>query len=306
MTIAADAFVAGQFAAGPLAAVRGAVAASPQRDVGRRSLYPPILRRDPGIDKNMRIWIKWQNKARLRQMGVSEQKWKEAEVSPQVKPWHLVHTKVGDRYKGYMQHPDLQGDRKIPVVIEVIQPPTTEDQYGEVRVISTKVGLNDPGTLIQDFAIEHTPGPKRTMDMATFCFMKASTKWLDFDNSTMPAPHELQRLKLDELRKFFERVTKVTDFPTDEEYKEACADPEQGMTKDEFIDWLESQEPGYVAKMYETVRTSRRMQIQTEDLFFDGEFSLFPGLMLGYVNVDNKPGGKFEVELQKDAAESMV
>merc|ERR1712014_119934 len=97
--------------------------------------------------------------------------------------------------------------------------------------------------------------------------------------------------------------TEVEGYPSQEEYEQNCADPPKGMTRTEFFNFLNDQDPEYLGQTFPTVYNGRRLQIYDQKLYFDGDFQEIrsetagDGLILGFVSLDDVGGGTFKLKL---------
>merc|ERR1711862_334822 len=118
----------------------------------------------------------------------------------------------------------------------------------------------------------------------------------------MPTRDEMKYMGVEELRIFFELVAQVKDYPEDDEFRGACAEPEKGMTKEEFLTYLHSDDPEYLSKSFVGVYTGRRLNLVADNspFKFDGDFQReLSGMVFGYVAYNGVSGGTFKLKLQQ-------
>lgn len=269
------------------------------------SAYEPIHRRDPTVNANMQKWITQQLKVLKRSeaggWSASEQQKLQylaklgladkIKDRSKKKPWHLNHIKAGDVFVGFLQHPDLNGGERVD--LEIVATSETEGTW-----TSSKGGFSSSVTVKQDFPITWEQGPQRDMDIATYIFHKYNAGWRDF-SKPVPAPSDMERLSLKGMRLFFLQVAQAENFPEESDYNEACADPNLGMTREEFINYIKSEDPTYLDVTFDTIFTGRRIRLFDEDLALDGDFQKeADNLIYGYAQLNGAKGGTFELELK--------
>jgi len=211
--------------------------------------------------------------------------------------WHLPHMVAGDIFEGNFEHPDLKAGQSLDLTLTVTSPE-------EGVLVSRRMDLEKTVYLSQDFPIPHDPGPDRTEAMVRWIFHKYNPVWRSFDE-TPPQDEDMQHVPLRLLQLFFEQATEAEGFPSQQEFNENCADPEKGMTRAEFLNFLNGEDPTYLDQVFPAVYNGRRLQIYDQNLFFDGDFqeirteTACENLILGFVSLDDKSGGTFKLELTR-------
>jgi len=270
----------------------------------------PILRRDPFVQENMQRWIGQQVKLARREEGIRQDDDADKAAARKAaylqrlglgdkiqaagsKPaWHLDHIKAGDRFEGYFSHPDLsRGDRLDLTFV------ATSDTEGTWS--SEKAGFEQDVTIRQDFAITFDQGPERDMDLTSYIFHKFNMQWRDFDGP-YPSADDLEYLSLKGTQLWFKYVAEVDGFPSEEDYRASCADPDKGMTKEEFLQFIKEDDPEYIDNTFLNVFTGRRINLFDSDLLLDGDFQKEAiNHIYGYASYEGKPGGLFELILRR-------
>eukprot|EP00930_Biecheleria_cincta_P021202 TRINITY_DN15773_c0_g1_i1.p1 TRINITY_DN15773_c0_g1~~TRINITY_DN15773_c0_g1_i1.p1 ORF type:complete len:309 (+),score=60.37 TRINITY_DN15773_c0_g1_i1:42-968(+) len=285
----------------------------PVRRVARSS-YNPINRRDPNDQKNLQKWVLQQLRLEKRQLagGISSTVAKKqaylrslglydkAEAlgkSLEAPAWHLPHMVPGDVFEGNFEHPRLKAAQSLDLSLTVTTP--------EEGVLESRRGdFQKTVYLSQDFPIPHDPGPEKDEAMVRWIFHKYNPVWRSFDE-TPPQDEDMQHIPFRMLQLFFQQATEVEGFPSQQEFNDNCADPEKGMTRAEFLSYLNNDDAEYLGKTFPTVYTGRRLQIYDQNLFFDGDFQVprsetaGENLILGFVSFDDVGGGTFKLELTK-------
>lgn len=277
--------------------------------VTRHSVVPygPLVRRDSGVETSMQGFLKMQTKidermasggftqkgkSRLIALGLADK------VAAMEAPWHEKHIVPGDQFQGFFMHPNFEGGNKVEVAI-VMNTPFT-GSWEAVRGGE----FEGPIEILQDHAITVAKGEERNQDMAAWVFSKYSRKWRNF-GAPLPTPEELEYIDLPSLQYFFLAMASVDGYPPEEEYVAAIADPAKGMTRNEFINWLESQETGYLDKAFGEMYGTRRFQMRAGGMVFDGDFLKPQGRIAGYVEFNRKPGGQFQFTLAQIKSTNM-
>merc|ERR1711874_422989 len=100
---------------------------------------------------------------------------------------------------------------------------------------------------------------------------------------------------------FFKIVAKVEDYPPKDEFEGAASEPDKGLTIEEFLNYLQADEPDYLDQCFIGVFTGRRLQ------FADGSFELFgdfvpqsQGAILGFAYYNGMEDGTFGLQLQEE------
>lgn len=273
--------------------------------------YAPILRRDPkensGIDRfarqSTRLWkrqrdlpedekMEKKKEDYLRKLGLASK----IVDRKSIPPWHLDHVAAGDVFEGYFAHPDILRAERIDFTF-------TANSLTGGGVSAEKVGMEADVTLRQDFPIAFGAGTEaRNRDMAAYIFSKFNKQWRSFDQP-YPTDEDVSYLQLGGLRMFFNQIAQAVDYPPEEEFNQNCADPAKGMTLDEFMTYVLSEDPEYLEVSWEAVYTGRRIRFESEsgdELLFDGDFSGdCPGAIFGFMTYNGVPGGTFEMNLKK-------
>lgn len=279
-----------------------------------RSCYNPINRRDPADQNKMQRWILQQlrlekrqqsggisptlarKQAYLRSVGLNDQA--DALGKALEGPaWHIPHLVAGDVFEGNFDHPNLKAGQSLDLVLTVTSP--------EEGVLESRRGSFEKTVyLSQDFPIPHEPGPEKDEAMVRWIFHKYNPVWRSFDE-TPPQDEDMQHIPLRMMQLLFAQATEVEGFPSQQEFNETCADPEKGMTRAEFLSYLNNEDPEYLGKTFPAVYNGRRLQIYDQNLFFDGDFQVpstetaGENLILGFVSYDDNAGGTFKLELRK-------
>lgn len=281
-----------------------------------RFSYNPINRRDPNDQKNLQKWILQalrlekrqqaggvtptlaKKQAYLRSLGLFE---KADALSKGIDgpAWHIPHMVAGDVFEGNFDHPNLKAGQSLDLTLTVTSP---EEGVLESR----RGGFQKTVYLSQDFPIPHEPGPEKDEAMIRWVFHKYNPVWRSFDE-TPPQDEDMQHIPLRMLQIFFEQATEVEGFPSEEEFKQNCADPEKGMSRAEFYSFLNDEDPEYLGNTFPSIYNGRRLQIYDQNLFFDGDFQVprtelaGENLILGFVSFDDVGGGTFKLELTQAA-----
>jgi len=273
--------------------------------------YDPILRRDPKVQANLQRWINQQAKLQVRQSGMPEAAVKDAERAAAKKaaylaklgiavkektaqaPWDENHIAPGDVFKGYIEHPALQDGKRLDLRIVV------EPSGKEAIATSEKGDFQRTFTLSQDFPITAAKGADRDRDMAHYVFSKFNAQWRKWEEP-LPPRESFDHLTLGGLRQFFKIVAKVDDYPPKEEFDAAASDPEKGLTIDEFLNYLQEDDPEYLDQSFIGVFTGRRVQFNDGSFNLDGDFSTkFRGAILGYAKYNGQVDGTFALQLEE-------
>eukprot|EP00401_Gymnodinium_catenatum_P021222 CAMPEP_0117525348 /NCGR_PEP_ID=MMETSP0784-20121206/35722_1 /TAXON_ID=39447 /ORGANISM="" /LENGTH=84 /DNA_ID=CAMNT_0005321539 /DNA_START=12 /DNA_END=263 /DNA_ORIENTATION=+ len=77
----------------------------------------------------------------------------------------------------------------------------------------------------------------------------------------VPPVEDFEHLTIEGAQKFFETVAKVEGFPDEKTFRENAAEPEKGMTIDEFVKWINADQEGYLDQCYIGFFTGRRIRI---------------------------------------------
>lgn len=234
--------------------------------------------------------------AYLRSLGLHE---KADALSESIEgpAWHIGHMVAGDVFEGNFEHPDLKAGESLDLTLTV-----TSEEEGVLE--SRRGDFRKTVYLSQDFPIPHDPGPEQDEAMVRWIFHKYNPVWRSFDE-TPPQDEDMQNVPLRMLQLFFEQATEVEGFPSQEEFNEKSADPEKGMTRTEFLNFLNDEDPQYLGQTFPSVYNGRRLQIYDQNLFFDGDFQVprkevaGQNLILGFVSLDDKGGGTFKLELTR-------
>jgi len=258
--------------------------------------YEPILRRDPTTNVNMQRWIQQQRQLVARQTKSDLQRrflekrglGDKLKAAQAAKPWHWNHLKPGDVFRGWFEHPDFEGGRRINVELTV----TAE---GEGKWVAQALEYEGQLQINQDHWISTEAGEQRDNDIAAYVFSKFNMKWRDFDQG-YPTAEEVERIGLEGLRMFFKQTSEV-EYPEEDEFNKVAADPAKGMTKEEFIKWIKGDNPEYLDVSLPTVFTGRRVRFQDDDVVLDGDFQDTGGMILGYTEYAGTTGGLFSLRL---------
>lgn len=275
--------------------------------VTRHSVVPygPLVRRGSDVEASLQQYLTMQVKIDERQSsGGFTEKGKNRlialgladKVAQMEAPWHEKHIVAGDQFQGFFEHPNFEGGNKVEVAV-VFDGPYT-GSWEAVRGGE----FEGPIEIIQDHAITVKKGPERNQDMAAWVFSKYSRQWRDF-RAPLPSPSQLEYIDLPSLQYFFLAMASVDGYPPEEEYVAAIADPAKGMSRDEFINWLESQETGYLDKAFGEMYGTRRFQMRAGGIVFDGDFLKPFGRIAGYVDFNGKTGGNFQLTLSNIQSE---
>eukprot|EP00403_Amphidinium_massartii_P039746 CAMPEP_0178451958 /NCGR_PEP_ID=MMETSP0689_2-20121128/43973_1 /TAXON_ID=160604 /ORGANISM="Amphidinium massartii, Strain CS-259" /LENGTH=331 /DNA_ID=CAMNT_0020077601 /DNA_START=110 /DNA_END=1105 /DNA_ORIENTATION=- len=264
-----------------------------------RNAYPPLIQRPMEVESKIRRWNARQLKLETRQAASQKAKrylqMRGITLDRSKKAWHLEHPRQGDIYTGYFQHPSFEGDERVEVTVKVIS-----DEEGEWE--AERVGFRGPVEIKTDFPVRtDEAGTPESLDVASWLFQRYNKRWRKFSEGP-PSEEELSRMTLDNLRFFFEKVAQTENFPDEDTYRKACADPDAGMTPEEFIAWLAQDDPSWMASAYSEVKTPRKIRIYDEDLMLDGDMiDTVPGLILGYAWYNDKPEGNFVLRLKEES-----
>lgn len=222
----------------------------------------------------------------LEQMGLLDKLKKQREKPP----WHLNHLKAGDKFVGWIEHPDVSKGERCD--LELVVTSTTEGEWESRRGdFASTVDIN------QDFPISYQAGPEKDEDMVNYIFHKFNKKWRNFDGPK-PELSEMEYLGLSGLRLFFNLVAEVEGFPEEADFNQACADPSKGMTKAEFLKYIKGEDETYLDMTFPSIYTGRRVNFAANDFELDGDFVLeAEGVILGYARYMDRAGGTFSLEL---------
>jgi len=276
-----------------------------------RHAYEPILRRDPLRNEKLQKYVRQQVRFWKRARGLPEdaeaEKKKNAYLtklglaskiqdSSKIPPWHLRHPAPGDVYEGTFMHPELTNEDRLDLTFTINSPT-------EGTISSEKGRFDETVTIKQDFPIEFEPGEARTRDQAHYIFCKFNPAWRDFESDLPPAEECFKYITHSMLQLWFLQATQVEGFPSEEEFRENAAEPDKGMTMDEFLKYTTSEDPEYVHKTFKGVFTGRRIQFEEDDLSFDGDFIPdAPGNIIGFLTANGREGGTFDLELKRPSS----
>jgi len=210
-----------------------------------------------------------------------------------IPPWHLNHLSPGDVFEGTFEHPEMYGGEKMDLTLTVSSPT-------QGKIESDKGKIEETVEIMQDFPIAFEPGEARTLDQAHYIFCKFNSGWRDFDGP-LPAEEEcFSHLTHGMLQLWFEQATQVAGFPSEAEFRESAADPDKGMTMEEFLKYTTGEDPEYLDKTFKGIFTGRRIQLTEDDMEFDGDFVPdATGSIFGYMLFKGREGGQFEISLRK-------
>jgi hypothetical protein len=262
--------------------------------------YQPILRRDPAKMKSISKYVSAAEKLLFREEGTGEisQSGKAKKLAYLAKlgitpkkeaAWDISHMKAGDQFAGFVEHPEMG---RLDVKVEV-------KSQTEAYWYSRNKEFEGAATIVQDhpFAAE---GPQRKLDIAGYIFSKFNMRWRNFEE---PAPSfdDVQYLDLEGLQFFFKLCASVENYPPQDMFNEACADPSKGMTREEFVAFTDDpRQPEYLDEVLPTFYTGRRIKIFDSQLELEGDFSTNArGYILGFVSYLEEDGGKFQLTLAK-------
>lgn len=201
----------------------------------------------------------------------------------QLRPWHIEHLAAGDVLEGVIQHDSLTKGQRVKFLMNITSPTT-----GVWDIPETDLAGNVK--IEQDFSIESIPGERRNRDMAAWLMQKYNSKWRDFEGP-LPSSADLERINLQDLRLFFKDAAQVDDFPSEEEYGSNCANPEKGMTLDEFLKYVLSDRDDYLASIFPTLYWGRRLKISDGSLTLEGDFQeKVIGIIVGFSIYEGKTG----------------
>lgn len=207
-------------------------------------------------------------------------------------PWHHGHLKTGDSMVGSFNHPSWgRGEEdSYDLTLKMISP-------DEGMLMSVKGQFERKVSVLQDYEITFARGQQRDMDLASYIFCKVNRKWRD-PECQYPKPEEITRLSANEVRRFFGLLSEFTGkpFPTDDEYKQICADPELGMTKEEFLRITVGQDPDFLENTMQRFYAGRRIWIRDSVFEFDGDFMDESENIFGYASYEGNPKGTFSLE----------
>lgn len=248
-----------------------------------------VLKREEGVRQDANTAAAAEKKAAyLRKLGLADK----VKAATAIAPWDIGHVAPGDVFQGFFEHPDINGGDRMDISFEV-----TSDSEGSWS--SERAGFDADVTIRQDFPLTFEQGPERDLDLASYIFHKFNMKWRDFEGP-YPTTDELEYLQLPGMQLYFKFVAEVDGFPDEGTFRESCADPDKGMTKAEFLDFIKSDDPEYIEKTFMNIFTGRRIKIEDGELTLDGDFQKEAlNHIFGYVSFEGRPGGTFELVLKK-------
>lgn len=274
--------------------------------------YWPLVRRESKVQENLQKYIKLQQKrvarvkgdgllvvnndqklAYLAKLGLKTDRLEKLLTKP---PWYAGRLKAGDRLQGYFQHPSYTNQQNYDLTLVM-----TSKEEG--LLISKMGNFEGPVDIQQDPEIEFEKGPQRTMDLAAYIFCKCNRQWRD-PNMPSPDPTNISRLRFNELQRFFGVVTKFQkneDFPPKEIYEKACAEPAKGMTREEFIAFVTSEDEDFLETALDTFYTGRRLLMTGTKLRFNGDFQDESPHIWGYVDFQGDTNGLFELSPEPES-----
>jgi len=270
--------------------------------------YTPILRRDPLLNEKMQKFIRQQVRLWKRQRGLpeddSEVKKKNAYLAKlglaskivdasTIPPWHLNHLAPGDVYEGGFEHPEMNDGDRMDLTFTVNSPT-------EGTIESDKGNFEEKVSIKQDFSITFGKGEARARDQTAYIFCKFNPGWRDFGSPMPPDEECFKHINHKMLQLWFQQATQVEGFPSEAEFRENAADPDKGMTMEEFLAYTTSDDSEYIDKTFKGIFTGRRIQFAEEDLKFDGDFAEAKGNLVGFVSASGREGGTFDLELKSD------
>lgn len=233
-------------------------------------------------------------KEKLIKLGLAH---KVAEMDA-ARPWHIEHAREGDVFKGWFEHPALLRGARINVELEITK---TIDGGAKGKWSAEsdgkRVPVTESFTMQQDFAIEPDAGEKRQLDITSYLFQKFNMYWRAWKDKPVPKAEEMDHLSFVGCRTFFNQVAQV-EYPDQEEFMKVCADPETGMTKKEFQDWVLEDEPTYLDDTVVGFYTGRRVKFTDGDIVLDGDFQdKAKGFIIGFANYKGEGEGIFALQL---------
>lgn len=270
-----------------------------------RSAYATIQRRDYETNEKLKRWVRQQIRlnqrqeaggaalndaaraAYLQKLGLGD-KIKAAKAK---QPWHLNHMKAGEVYVGFIEHPDVRAGMRTDIALTV-QSPT------QGMLECPRANFEGSVDIEQDFPITFEPGEQRDQDIAAYIFQKYNNKWRDFEGA-IPVDADMQHLSLPELQLFFFQVAEVKNFPPEDVFREACSDPEKGISRADFLKFIKDQDPEYLETLFSTYHTGRRFRLIGDVIELQGDFHPDEdGFIHGYGKLEGKPGAAFMLELK--------
>eukprot|EP00933_Yihiella_yeosuensis_P064177 TRINITY_DN6752_c0_g1_i4.p1 TRINITY_DN6752_c0_g1~~TRINITY_DN6752_c0_g1_i4.p1 ORF type:complete len:340 (-),score=59.93 TRINITY_DN6752_c0_g1_i4:139-1158(-) len=273
--------------------------------------YTAIQRRDKVTEANMNKYIKQMLKVRKRELSSAStgEAWSASDEKKAAylkrlglgnkikqkdpKPWHFEHIAAGDTFEGNFEHPGLNSGTRVDLVLEVTSPT-------EGVLSSQRGGFESDVKIEQDFSIAYEKGEQRDQDITAYVFQKYNRQWRDF-SSPLPTDEEMQYLSHGGLQLFFFQAAEVEYFPPEEDFRKACADPEKGMTRAEFLAYIRAEDPDYLDKTLKAIFTGRRLRLSSTDFDLQGDFQdIYFGMMVGYAKFEGKPGGLWSLDLVKN------
>ncbi|CAE8594897.1 unnamed protein product [Polarella glacialis] len=270
------------------------------------SAYRAIQRRDSITNTNLQKWVGQQLKLEKRQsagasgtgVSVSDEKRNAYlaklglanKIAPKVEEgaWHLNHIAPGDVLEGWFEHPS---SGRVDLTY------TAETETRGVMT-STRGTFESEATLEQDFPIAYEEGEQQDQDMTAYVFMKFNELWRNFD-APMPDESVYDRLSFKGIQTFVNQVTEVPNYPTDDDYQKACAEPDQGMTKSEFLTFLRAEDQQWLSSSFKGVFTGRRLRIKSSLFDMEGDFMNDLPMIFGFGVLEGKPGGSWKLELKR-------
>lgn len=267
------------------------------QSVVSRCAREPILRRDPMVFDKMKRYYANQAKLDKRQGGPDlekmkaklfalglQKKWEEMEAKRSREIWHLNHIVPGDAFLGVMSHPRIRGgtSQQVQIIFESPQDGTW------------KIGSEEGKfTYKQDFPI------KSPEDKAAYVFNKFNKQWRALDQP-MPTASDVEYMPLETARFYFNMVASTENYPTEEQYQAAVANPEKGFTPEEFVAWLDNEQPGYIDSNWDLYYTGRRIVMEDDSLRFYGDFQDEGGRIYGFTEFEGTDAeGTFNIKLAK-------